>query len=1159
MAEQQITQGAIDAIFNDPERAARDFPVPVLQCLQIKTLDSKPGGAAPERYRIVLSDIRNYIQCMLATQANHVVHEGQLQRGSIVRMKQCQPQHLKGKNVLIVLDLEVIESLGAPDKIGDPVTMDAKSAEPNNSTISGPGFYGAKSEPVQDSKSEVQKQLATHAPAAANNHSSTHGVIYPIEALSPYAHKWTIKARVTQKSDIKTWHKQSGDGKLFSANLLDETSEIRATGFNDAVDQFYDLLQVGQVYYISSPCRVQLAKKQFSNLPNDYELTFERDTVIEKAEDQSSVPQVRYNFCNIQDLGSVEKDTTVDLIGVLKEVHEVSQITSKTTQKGYDKRDLTLVDSSGYSVRVTIWGKTATDFDGSPEQVIAFKGTRVSDFGGRSLSLLSSGTMAIDPDIAEAHQLKGWYDSSGRHNDFAMHTNAASVGAATRGDRNDTKTIGQVKDENLGMGDSPNGEYFTLKATIVHIRQEPSFCYPACRSEGCNKKVTDMGDGTWRCEKCNISHDRPEYRYIMSINVNDHTGQMWLSCFDDTGRIIMGGKTADELMELKNTDDPRFSDEFEAANCKTLIFRCRAKMDTYADQQRIRYQVMNSSPVDYKQEAFKLADLIKQMTCQINTLCFPLRVTHELLPCSLVTFGGATAGRARLPSPQQLPNRGELGPTSQQAHAVLVGFPYPNTFEDTGLYHNTIVAHRKNLDKLVASPGWGEIAPQLLELIHPAVHSLSYLAVLNTVKANSSYPLDQLLEKIALFVSSFDARQLRYGGRYFSRLIQQPRLVDLFPAPIAVDLITTALLRLDPSGSVLTSHHCDLLRYAYMTCTIDAVLPLIEKSIVFYPGMKSTSHDRLPCDPETPSVGFITVDNEFTTALNSKDVLEHDFLRGLSFVHKRRWQDAFDAFERVIAYPIKETSLQSTSRLMAEAYNKWVLVGLLLNGKVPEVHQGILTNPANKLYQTLGKPYVQLGQAFEKGDDVERLLAEYGGVPAVFWDEESNGELVRRVLGQYQAWQIIRLGDIYTKISLEDVRLATQSADTGRPLESVEQVKQVVQGIIRDYKGNPRVPRILIEEGGDVPYLVFSDPSEEIEEQEYAERMAGTVRRLKALGPLVKATNERLATSKEYVKAVVAAQKRAEAGNAAASGQGNEYFDDPVDDEDLMTGLAAGA
>ncbi len=91
----------------------------------------------------------------------------------------------------------------------------------------------------------------------------------PIEGLSPYAHKWTIKARVSSKSDIRTWHKASGEGKLFSVNLLDESGEIKATGFNEQCDQFYDVLQEGSVYYISTPCRVNMAKKQFTNLSND--------------------------------------------------------------------------------------------------------------------------------------------------------------------------------------------------------------------------------------------------------------------------------------------------------------------------------------------------------------------------------------------------------------------------------------------------------------------------------------------------------------------------------------------------------------------------------------------------------------------------------------------------------------------------------------------------------------------------------------------------------------------------------------------------------------------------------------------------------------------------------------------------------------------------
>ena len=103
--------------------------------------------------------------------------------------------------------------------------------------------------------------------------------IYPIEGLSPYQNKWTIKARVTNKSDIRHWSNQKGEGKLFSCTLLDDTGEIKATGFNDTVDLFYNILEEGKVYFISK-ARVGIAKKQFSNVNNEYEISLESGSEI---------------------------------------------------------------------------------------------------------------------------------------------------------------------------------------------------------------------------------------------------------------------------------------------------------------------------------------------------------------------------------------------------------------------------------------------------------------------------------------------------------------------------------------------------------------------------------------------------------------------------------------------------------------------------------------------------------------------------------------------------------------------------------------------------------------------------------------------------------------------------------------------------------------
>jgi replication factor A1 len=101
-------------------------------------------------------------------------------------------------------------------------------------------------------------QSGSNSTAATNSLPAGFAPLHPIEALSTYSHKWTIRARVTQKSDIRTWSNQRGDGKLFSVNFMDDTGEIRATGFNEAVDNLYPKLEEGKVRKVHSVARAYL-------------------------------------------------------------------------------------------------------------------------------------------------------------------------------------------------------------------------------------------------------------------------------------------------------------------------------------------------------------------------------------------------------------------------------------------------------------------------------------------------------------------------------------------------------------------------------------------------------------------------------------------------------------------------------------------------------------------------------------------------------------------------------------------------------------------------------------------------------------------------------------------------------------------------------------
>ena len=189
--------------------------------------------------------------------------------------------------------------------------------------------------------------------------------------------------------------------------------------------------------------------------------------------------------------------------------------------------------------------------------------------------------MMVDPDIDEAHKLRGWYNAAGQNATFSTHQNMAP---AAGGSKNEAKAISAILEEEAYLQDTPT--YMSLRASVLYVKNT-TVAYPACSTEGCNKKVIEENPGSWWCEKCQKAFPEPQYRYVLSVNVGDHTGTLWLSCFDEAGQDIVG-MSANEAMKIKMDDDENgttnFMNAMQEATCKTFNFRVRAKMETYQDQ-----------------------------------------------------------------------------------------------------------------------------------------------------------------------------------------------------------------------------------------------------------------------------------------------------------------------------------------------------------------------------------------------------------------------------------------------------------------------------------------------------------------------------------------------------------------------------------------------
>ncbi|KAJ0112480.1 hypothetical protein Patl1_02624 [Pistacia atlantica] len=762
-----LTEGAIELICKG-DVTTDNHLIPVLQVMDLKLVVSKQQQQQQQqRFRMVLSDGSLSQQGMLATQRNELVHSGQLQIGSVVRLTKFTCNVIQNRMIVIVMDLEVImqncKPIGKPvpaqrpsapaqvsndqlravtgnpqhyggsslaggsvDKsnvtgtspqhanrsmnhlsgtsyssnsdpasyvttnetpsyskpepgarfsgIGAPVdkpnvsgtspqhanmrmnqlpgnsyssnsdparyvttneTSSYSKSEPGARFSGGSGSFNNQNMSFGDPRLELSRSYQSNyartpqpaymqPPAMYGNRgqvakSETLPRIIPIGALNPYQGKWTIKARVTSKGELRHYNNQRGDGKVFHFDLLDsDGGEIRATCFNAVVDQFYHQVEAGKVYLISRGT-LKPAQKTFNHLHNDLEIFLDTTSMVQLCvEDDNSIPQQQFHFCSISDIEAMENNSVVDVIGVVSFISPAASIMRKNGTETH-KRTLHLKDMSGRSVELTLWGTFCND-DGQRLQemcdsgifpVLAVKSARVNDFNGKAVGTILSSQLFMEPDFPEAHKLREWFDKEGKNiQSVSISRETLSV---VRSDIR--KTISQIKDEGLGTKEKP--DWITVNATVVYIKFD-NFCYTACPimivDRPCNKKVTNNGDGRWHCDRCDQSIAECDYRYILQFQIQDHTGLTWVNAFQECGEEILG-ISAKDLYYLKYVDqnEEKFSETLRNATFSKYIFKLKVKEETFGDEQRVKSTVVKVEKYNHSSDTRFLLDMMDKL------------------------------------------------------------------------------------------------------------------------------------------------------------------------------------------------------------------------------------------------------------------------------------------------------------------------------------------------------------------------------------------------------------------------------------------------------------------------------------------------------------------------------------------------------------------
>lgn len=686
-----ITPGALQSVYSQPNESSSRR---VVQILSVSSLAGQTG-----RYKMILSDGETYTTGLLASHFIQTLGGTcPFKQFQLVSLDHYQVNSVNDKHFLLIHGLSEVTPPLPNGQIGNPVayrstSIPASTASnpPNPSSVAsvatGPpvnnyfypqidpvpqqsaGFvnpYIAGAPPSQPKPPSAQlarhPSMPSHTPFAAGmqqslpqvpyQHSGSSGPVrymQPVEQVLPmsqltiYTQKWTIRARVATKSDMRTFRNAKGEGQLMTVDLVDsEQSEMRATFFGSAAQKFFPILTVGKVFNFSRGS-VKPANPKF-NPRAQYELMFDEHSEIQEVNDDGSIPSMKLSIVPIATIANAAVGNNVDIAGIVTNVGEVGLVTIKSTGKETPRRAVTMVDDSGCSIELTIWGERAEklgeELKTCQNPIVFVKGCRVGDFNTRSLSTAPSSQIEIDPDHPRSFELKAWWMKSGsRETITALSVQGSGLGAQGgmggppgTSSPTDRTTIQNMRADDVanlvastGFAAMQNGAGRTVnshlvKATIVHIpiRDTSSLYYKSCMTEVddgrggrrlCQKKAELQGGDTYVCAEQHMNRSANP-RYILSMRIQDPSGECLVRAFHDQGKAILGIDAA----EIDSSPNPSVTQQLaiDKALFRPFVFKIRSKKEVHMDEERMNMVVSDVQPVNPNSDARYMLANIRQ-------------------------------------------------------------------------------------------------------------------------------------------------------------------------------------------------------------------------------------------------------------------------------------------------------------------------------------------------------------------------------------------------------------------------------------------------------------------------------------------------------------------------------------------------------------------
>lgn len=354
--------------------------------------------------------------------------------------------------------------------------------------------------------------------------------------------------------------------------------------------------------------------------------------------------------------------------------------------------------------------------------------------------------------------------------------------------------------------------------------------------------------------------------------------------------------------------------------------------------------------------------------------------------------------------------------------SVVRSFPpeKPKSFSPHDL-DTQILAYLKRLDKLPGAT-WTKTVDgkTFLEVLDPAVHSIAYLRTLNEqisqLKQQDRQRGELLFDQACIFFASFDPIQVRFVGELWRAVWEWAMHASQSLGLVDVSVFSTALRRLDPSAATFTTLHLRFVRQCLGVGSPSQALAILDRNIFAYPqALPKSAHTEVLSEEHELSNAFITTSSGFSEKILPEHVLEYYLIGAHVYIGMRNFQRARLFLEHVILYP---TLQHVASTLQMEAYKKWILVGLLSEGKLFQQPRTV-DQAVWKILKAAGRAYEALADNFERRDWL-KYQAELD-VGSQIWIDDGNMGLVTEAGNALVKYRVSDLQKTYAALNVDRV------------------------------------------------------------------------------------------------------------------------------------------